>query len=157
MVRPARYKITRRWELGIEGGYFSDSGTALTTPGQQTIEQQKIKLFPLQAYFIYRLILDEDQLFVPYAGGGYSQFFYQQSLEGEETVKGSQAGYHVRMGLQLLLDWFDPSAANSFDLDLGVKNSYLALEAQYSRVDDFGSDPADLGGWSYLGSLLFEF
>lgn len=151
------FKISRRWELGIEGGYFSDSGTALTASGQTTIYNQKIKLFPLQAYLLYRLIFNEDQFFVPFAGGGYSHFFYRQSLENQETVKGSQDGYHVRMGLQLLLDWFDPAAADSFDADLGVKNSYLVLEVQYSKVDDFGSESIDLGGWSYLGGLLFEF
>ncbi len=151
------FKITRRWELGIDGGYFSDSGTALTESGLPSILQQKIKLFPLQAYFLYRLIFNEDQLFVPFIGGGYSHVLYRQSLEGKGTVKGSQEGYHARMGLQLLLDWFDSAAADSFDTDMGVKNSYLVFEAQYRKVNGFGSESLDLGGWSYLGSLLFEF
>ncbi len=151
------FKITRRWELGIEGGYFTDSGIALTGSGLPTIYDQKIKLFPLQAYLLYRLIFNEDQLFVPFVGGGYSHFIYRQSLEGKGTIKGSQEGYHARIGLQFLLDWFDPAAADSFNLDMGVKNSYLVFEAQYRKVNGFGSESVDLGGWSYLGSLLFEF
>jgi hypothetical protein len=150
------FKITRQWELGIDGGYFSDTGTALTQSGLTSILEQKISLFPVQVYLLYRLIRDEDQLFVPFVGGGYTHVIYRQSLEGKETVKGSQEGYHARMGLQLLLDWFDPADASSFNQDLGVTNSYFVLEAQYRKVDNFGSDP-DLGGWSYLGSLLFEF
>lgn len=151
------FKILRPWELGVEGGYFTDSGTALTASGLPSISRQKIKLFPLQAYVVYRLIYDEDQILVPFAGGGYTHVLYRQSLGGRGTVKGSQMGYHGRMGLQLLLDWFDPATADSFDLDLGVKNSYLVFEAQYRKVDDFGGESVDLGGWSYLGSLLFEF
>jgi hypothetical protein len=103
------------------------------------------------------LILSEDQLVVPFAGGGYNHIFFRQSLEGKETVKGDRFGYHARMGLQLLLDWLDSGAADTFDLDWGVKNSYLVFEAQYRRVDDFGSESIDLGGWSYMGGLLFEF
>jgi hypothetical protein len=151
------FKITRRWELGVEVGYFRDSGTASTVSGRTSIYEQKIRIFPMQVYLLYRLIFNEDQVFVPFAGGGYSHVLYRQSLEGKGTVKGSRDGYHARMGLQFLLDWFDPTAADSFDLDIGVKNSYLVLEAQYRKINDFGSESVDLGGWSYLGSLLFEF
>ncbi len=151
------FKITRGWELGVEGGYFTDSGIALTESGLPSILNQRIRYFPLQTYLLYRLIFNEDQIFVPFAGGGFSYIIYRQSLEGKGTIKGSQEGYHARLGLQLLLDWFDPAAADSFDMDLGVKNSYLVLEAQYSKVDRFGSESLDLGGWSYLGNLLFEF
>ncbi len=151
------FKIFRRWELGLEGGYFRDSSTALTVSGRTSIYEQKIRIFPLQAYLLYRLIFDEDQLFVPFVGGGYSHVLSRQSLEGKGTVKGSQEGYHARVGLQLLLDRFDSAAADSFDLDMGVKNSYFVIEAQYRKVNGFGGESLDLGGWSYLGSLLFEF
>ena len=43
--------------------------------------------------------------------------------------------------MQLLLDDFDPEAANSMYLDYGIYHTYLFLEAGYSRAMIDATDP----------------
>ena len=151
------FKLTRRLEIGVEGGYFSDEGRAITVSGRPSGTDQTFKLFPLQSYLLYRLVFYQGQPLVPYLGGGYSHFTYRTELEGGDSVKGGQEGYHLRWGLALLLDWLDPSAAVLAYKDWGLVNSYLFVEAQYARVNDFGNSSINLGGWTYWGGLLLEF
>ncbi len=149
-------KLIRNLEMGIEGAYFSEEGEGVTTSGRPSGTDLKLKFFPLQAYLLYQLIFYEDQPLVPYLGGGYSRFTYRMTLEGDQTIKGAQEGYHYRSGLALLLDHVDPSAAENAK-DWGLVNSYLFLEAQYAEVDDFGDASIDLGGWTYWAGLAYEF
>jgi len=150
------FKLTSRLEIGMEDGYFSDEGKAITTSGRPSGTDQAFKLFPMQAYLLYHLAFYKDQALVPYLGGGYSRFTYRSAVEGGETVKGAQEGYHLRWGLALLLDSLDVRAAQRA-VHWGLINSYFFLEAQYAEVDDFGDASIDLGGWTYAGGLRYEF
>ncbi len=150
------FKVTPRLEIGLEGASFSAEGKAVTTSGRVSGVNQNFKLFPVQAYLVYRFIFYKDQAFVPYLGGGYSRFSYQGEVEGGEKVSGAQEGSHFRGGLSLLLDALDPRTATNAE-DWGLINSYLFLETQYAEVDDFGDSAIDLGGWSYFTGLRYEF
>jgi len=150
------FKLTTRLEIGIEGAYFSDEGKALSTLGRPSGIPQEFELFPQQAYLLYQFAFLKDQALVPYLGGGYSRFTYRSQLDGGNTIKGAQEGYHYRAGLALLLDWINPSMAHDAE-EWGLDNSYLFIEAQYAKIEDFGDAPIDLGGWSYWGGLSYEF
>lgn len=151
------YKITRRLELGLDIGYFSDEGQALTLSGRVSGVRQTFRLFPLQAFLLYRFIFHEDQIIVPYAGGGYSHFTFRRLLENAKTIRGRFDGWHIRAGLQILLDGFDRVTAEAFEEEIGVSNTYLFFEGQYAKVNDFWSQPTNIGGWSSFSGLLFEF
>lgn len=153
------YKVLRQLEVGIEGGYIRDKGHGFaplhgTITGNVTYE-----LFPLQAFALFRGVFNEEQWFVPYAGGGWTRMYYRDKIEYQATVRGSVDGYHARGGVQLLLDNVDPSAATNFYLDYGVRHTYFFLEAQYIRAmaETTTGESVNLGGVSYLGGLLFEF
>ena len=60
--------------------------------------------------------------------------------------------------VRVALDVLDQSAANSFYSDVGVYHAYFFTEARYSRaMANTPSGSVNLGGWSYMGGLLFEF
>ena len=71
-------------------------------------------------------------------------------------MSGHADGYHIRGGLQLSLDIFDPRAANLMFLSYGVHHTFVFVEAEYTRAV-VSSVSTDLGGTAYLGGLLFEF
>jgi hypothetical protein len=150
-------KISPKWDIGIEGGYFTEKGSSRTPSGGISTLRQKIQLFPLKVFFIFNAIFEKSQLLVPFAGGGYSHVIFLQSLDGQSTISGDRSGFHGRGGLKILLDIIDPVGADAFNIGWGVKNTYFIMEAQYSRADDFGSDSINLGGWSYLGGIVVEF
>jgi len=70
--------------------------------------------------------------------GDISQF---EPEEGTDiTAEGATMGYHISVGMRLLLDGFDRTTADSFDEDMGFNNSYLFIEWSKLNLDDFGSD-----------------
>jgi hypothetical protein len=153
------YKIFRYLEVGVEGGYSSDSGQGFAL--QHAVQTGKVKyeIAPLQAFILFRGVFTENQLLAPYAGGGWTRIFYRETVENQDVIRGSADGYHGRAGLQLLLDTIDASAANSFYMDFGVHHTYLFVEAEYIRAmtDDANGVSVNLGGTSYLAGFLFEF
>ncbi len=148
------YKIIRQIEVGVEGGFLTDRGNAFAPLHQTAAGRVTYNLYPASAFVLLRGVFNENQWIVPYAGGGYTKMFYQEKVEGQDTVKGSANGYHARGGLQFLLDGLDRSAANNMYMDYGVYHTYLFVEAKYTRAVVSG---INLGGTSYLGGLLFEF
>lgn len=150
------YKLVRQVEVGISGGYTRAKGQAFapihgTAAGSVTYE-----LFPLNVFVLLRGVIKEEQWVVPYAGGGFTRLFYREQIEGQDTVKGSVDGYHVRGGLQFSLDAVDQSAANNMYRDYGIYHTYLFIETEYTHAVQ-RSVSTNLGGTAYLGGLLFEF
>lgn len=104
-----------------------------------------------------RLNFMEDQVLVPFGGGGADVywFFGDDNIEGEEINR--QEGYHLEGGLQILLDYFDSKQAKEIQRRWGVDNSYLSIGYRKSRVDGFGKDEVDIGGELFFGEILLEF
>lgn len=158
------YKILRQVEAGIEVGYARDKGQGLAPSHGTLAGNVQYEIAPLQVFVLFRGVFFEEQWIVPYAGGGWSRFYYREKIENQATVRGSADGYHGRAGLALLLDAIDPKAANNLFLEYGIQHSYLFIEVQSSTalVDTVasGSMPGvevNLGGTMYLAGLLFEF
>jgi hypothetical protein len=157
------YKVIRQVEVGIGGTYVSvnGSGQAPLHGGQPApASQVSYELFPLDVFVLARAVFDEDQLLVPYVGGGWTRMFYREEVKGQgQRVQGSTNGYHARGGIQLLLDRIDPDTAKEFYDDFRVRRTYFFTEAKYTYAAA-GINPSgsvNLGGVSYLGGLLFEF
>lgn len=155
------YKVLRQIEVGIEGMYSRDSGNGFAPDHGEVTGSVKYEVAPLNAFILLRGVFGEEQWLVPYAGGGWTRMFYREEIQYQGEVRGSVDGYHARAGLQLLLDQFDPSAANSFYLDYGVDHTYFFIEANYTRAmidtTETPSRSINLGGTSWLAGLLFEF
>jgi len=104
-----------------------------------------------------RINFIEDQVLVPFGGGGADAYWFlgEDKIEGYDI--GQQAGYHWEGGLQILLDYFDPTQAKEIQKRWGVDNSYLSLGYRRSRVDGFGEAKVDIGGELYFGEIILEF
>ena len=149
-------KVFRVFEAGVEVGRVHDQGVGGlplngTVGGTVTFD-----LYPVHAYLAVRGIFYENQWLVPYIGGGPSRVYYEQSVVGQSTSKGSATGSHTRAGLQFLLDRLSGSDATNLRNSFGVDNTYLFLEQQTIKAE-VKSVKVDLGGKVYLLGLLFEF
>lgn len=150
------YKLLRQVDIGIEGGWARTKGLATAQIHKTQAGSVTYEIYPVSAFVLFRGVWREDQLVVPYAGGGFTKILYRESVQGQQSTRGSANGYHARAGLQLLLDGADQAAANSMYLDYGVFHTYLFLEAEYSKAK-VREVSTDLGGTAYLAGLLFEF
>lgn len=149
-------KLTDRLEIGIGFNYSKAEGTSTTPTGRTSIDKTTYEQFPVNLSLSYRLLFSDNQVIVPYIGGGYTHIIYREKIN-DQKISGDLAGYHARGGLQILLDYFDPTAATDLDSDWNISNTYLTFEALYSKVDDFGKEEIDLGGLGYFAGLRFEY
>ena len=104
------YKVIRQVELGISAGYLQAKGKALAPIHGTTSGNATYKLAPVNVFVLLRGVMSENQWLVPYAGGGFTRMFYSEQVESQNSVNGSADGYHVRGGLQFVLDALDPKA-----------------------------------------------
>ena len=145
------YKLIRQVDIGISVGYAKDKGHAVASSANVTYE-----IVPVNLFILLRGVVNEDQWVVPYAGGGFTRLYYKEKIESQGTVNGSVDGYHVRGGLQFLLNSLDERAANRMFQDYGIHHTYLFGEAEYIHAV-VRSVSVNLGGTAYLFGFLFEF
>lgn len=150
------WKIIRQLELSTGILYGEANGDAVTVTGRKSNDDITFSEAPVNVSLIFRFVFSEDQIVVPYFGGGYTHVFYWEKLNGS-TKSGDQGGYHVRGGVQFLLDPLEPGAAQQLNFLWGIKHTYFFIEGMYSKVDDFGSEDVDLGSRGLLGGVLIEF
>jgi MYXO-CTERM domain-containing protein len=139
---------------GFGVGRWSHEGTALLADGTASNDKTRMTMIPLTLDVVYRFdILAERYEFpiVPYirAGGVYSIWWMLDGVDNissyttkaGKSVKavGATGGLEGTLGLRLLLDVFEPGAARSFDIEMGVNHSYLFAEVQKLWLNDFGS------------------
>ncbi len=104
-----------------------------------------------------RINFMEDQVLVPFGGGGIDMYW----VLGDFSVAGDninrQGGYHWEGGLQLLLDYFDPSQSKEIQKKWGVENSYFSIGYRQTEIDNFGKADVNIGGKMFFGEILVEF
>lgn len=99
---------------------------------------------------------------VPYAklGLGYALWWSEDGDDVAEIddvrAEGRSFGPQGALGLMFLLDPLEPSAAASFDANLGVNNSYLFAEWYVSKLDGFGGDHLQVGTNTWMVGIALE-
>ena len=153
------YKITQQIEVGLEGSYIKDKGRGLAPLHGIVTGDVTYELAPLNVFVLVRGVFRDNQVLIPYAGGGWTRMYYREKVQYQGDIKGSTDGYHARAGLQLVLDSMDPRAASNMYRDYGVFRTSLFFEARHIRamITDLNGTSVNLGGTSWLGGLLFEF
>jgi hypothetical protein len=150
------YKLRRQIEFGVEASRAQAKGQAFAPIHGTTAGDVTYQIYPVNVFILLRGVLSDGQWFVPYAGGGFTRMYYREKVEGQDTVKGSADGYHVRGGMQFLLDGLDRSGATSMYMDYGVFHTYFFIEAENTSAK-VKSISTDIGGTAYSAGLLFEF
>ena len=153
------YKIVRQIEFGLEGSYIKDEGQGVARLHNIVTGSVTYEVAPLNVFVLARAVFSDNQVLIPYVGGGLTRMYYREKVQYQEDIKGSTDGYHARAGLQIVLDDMDPRAAVNMSMDYGVHHTSLFFEARRIRamITDLNGASIDLGGTSWLGGLLFEF
>jgi hypothetical protein len=148
------YKLLRAVEIGFEYGRMRNVGVGELPINGGTGGEVEFTVNPAHMYLLIRGIWGEDQIAVPYVGGGITQVAYKQSILNQPEVKGKADGKHRRYGLQFLLDSTDISLASEMETEYGTNNTYLFIEKHHYEAD---VDGIELGGDTVFIGLLFEF
>jgi hypothetical protein len=171
-----QYNVWQRFgtlAIGAASGYAMDKGKAIAGDGSKPGDRTTFNVVPLQLHLAYQfdyLAQELDIPLVPFVKVGFDYWVWWFEDPSDETSKyespdgetftgsGGTFGWHVGGGLRFLLDWIDPSSASSFDMEIGVNNSYIFVEFLYAQVDDFGSSNSiRIGDGLLFGGLAFDF
>jgi hypothetical protein len=139
--------------FGIGASYWQKEGKALSLSGEKTADKTTLTVLPLSLDVAWRFDLLAkrwDIPLIPYLRGGlgYAVWWADNGVGntasstkgGKDTeAVGGTGGLHGALGLRLLLDVFEPQAARSFDIEMGVNHSYLFAEYRLWSLNDFGS------------------
>ena len=148
------YKLLRTVEIGLEYGQIRAKGVGELPINGSTGGEVTLTLKPTHLYLLLRGIWGEDQICVPYIGGGYTEVSYEQDVSNQPSSKGKADGNHIRYGLQFLLDRADVALAREMQSEYGTNNTYLFIEKQSFDADIEG---IELGGDTLFIGFLFEF
>ncbi|MGC6418289.1 MAG: MXAN_2562 family outer membrane beta-barrel protein [Bradymonadia bacterium] len=134
--------------LGSSIGYWCKEGKAIAPTGSDASDTTEMVIYPIQLEASYRLDRWVEYFpLVPMVRGGLSYYYWRifdgaddlASFSTGQDAQGGTLGWHVALGVHILLDAFDQEAAIDFERDAGLVNTYFTIEYQMSRVDDFGS------------------
>lgn len=154
--------------LGLLAGVFTDSARGIDPEtGERAGEKTFLKVLPGHLDVVVRV--DALPTFtkvplVPFVKAGLSYYIWWVEngrglgrYEGT-TGYGGTWGWNFSAGLMLLLDVFEPSAARTFDQEVGVNNSYLYADFFLARIDQFGDhNKLNLSDMTWTVGLAIEF
>lgn len=159
--------------VGGTAGYSRMVGKGINpTTGEAATDSTAMNVMPLSIQLVYRfdyLAQRYNIPLVPHVKGGFDYWIWwiedgvgdvAAVTEGTSEKKGYGGtwGAHVGLGIAFLLDFFAPKMAQTFDVDVGVNNSYIFFEYNWAWINDFGvGDRMNLSSGSFIGGLAFEF
>lgn len=153
--------------FGGEVGYGQVSGSSLDpATGVAGADTTTFHMVPFALNFGYFLDTWGDTVpLVPYAKVGldYSIWWVTNGVGDTATYLDSKGsgdtwGLHVSLGVRILLDFFAPKMATSFDGEAGVNNSYIFAEWFYGWDNDFASASSwQIGDSTAMFGLAFDF
>ena len=101
---------------------------------------------------------------VPYARAGLAYGLWWISngtglarAGGTQDAFGGSLGWHVSLGLAVLLDAFDRRLARSWDQTQGINHSYVVLEYGFTDLAGFGRPQLNIGNFNWSLGMAFEF
>jgi hypothetical protein len=164
--------------LAVAGaiGYYKENASAckkieLAATGLcvRSGDNTSLRLIPLAALLVYRMDEAARQWkipLVPYGKIGLNYTFWTVN-DGNGNVpyyagggrgQGGTAGWQAAVGMSLLLDFLDPSAARGFDADSGVNHTYAFFELDHIDGSGLGrKNVLHVGDNTWFTGLMFEF
>jgi len=143
----------RTVELDLGLGALVRSGSLVAADGEASGEVDALVAIPLSVGLTARLDVLPNQPVVPYVRAGIDSWFWRESWDESgqaSSVQGLKRGHHQAVGLQLLLDIFDPARAARLDAVEGYVDSYLFVERRTQVMDVEG---LSFGGELWLVGL----
>jgi hypothetical protein len=160
-------------------GYYKENAKACKLEGLQDDPSAKmsctrsgdntsLRLIPFAALAVYRFdVLAEHWKIplVPYGKFGFNYTLWKVTDGNGNTPSagggrgaGGTLGWQAAVGISLLLDFIDPSAARGFDADSGVNHTYAFFELATIQSSGLGRGNAlRVGDNTWFAGLMFEF
>ena len=139
--------ISSRLSVEIGGGYIEKTGKALTSSGDSTNIEAKLLLAPFSGSIKWNMEITP--LIKTYIGIGGDYWYYKEET-GEAKYKGEVGGYHGKAGINFF------KVPHSFDSKMEENFSFI-IEVVYSKIDRFGQNKTDLGGWFFNVGVGYSF
>lgn len=150
--------------VGLHAGYAEKYARATTSGGTTTSEKTGLHVIPLALLGHYQFDYGALHLgipLVPYVRFGpmYEPWWSTKGSKVEyvdgKRAAGGKWGYEGQVGLELLLDFFEPQFARDFDSDMGVNHSYFFVEYD-STQPTLGGSGLDLSAQHWMFGLTLE-
>lgn len=130
-------------ELDFGFGFFQELAYTIDGPdGVQSGERTMLTWWPLSLDGTARLHLLDEQPLVPLLRYGWDYVIWSEKSDNttgsKDVTTGAKFGTHWALGLQLLLDTFQPSRASLLEAQSGINDSWLTFEWRRQTVDDRG-------------------
>ncbi|HOC99200.1 MAG TPA: MXAN_2562 family outer membrane beta-barrel protein [Myxococcota bacterium] len=161
--------------IGAVLGYSRLVGTGINPVTlEEATDKTAMNVMPLAIHMLYKFDYLAQRYKVPLvphvkAGFDYWIWWIENGTGDVASVPGSSEGSvrkgyggtwggHVSLGIAFLLDFIAPSMAQTFDVDVGVNNSYLFFEYTWAWINDFGvGNSMNLSAGMFVGGIAFEF
>ena len=148
--------VRKRYGVEAGVGFLYDTGYAVgATTGRTSEDKLTFMLVPMELSFVWRADYFTWRYIVPYLKTGGDAVFFRQKLNGAST-KGMKYGIHGVGGIQINIGEIG-GVGRELDVDYGINDMFLTLEAEYAWINNFGGGGLDLSGQIYSIGFLFEF
>ncbi len=166
-------------ELDIGLGYHSKKGFQVgVVSGDTSIDEANMTWWDLQLAATGRLQIFDEQPLVPFARYGFNHLIWREAWDKSDDVvadpdrpfrpgtkdkiSGAFRGNHTALGVNILLDVFQPGRAGMLEADTGINDTWIVLEWRNqtiaNRVGDnetgTDADGEPLRGYDFSGSLF---
>ncbi|MCK5808768.1 hypothetical protein KAH37_07280 [bacterium] len=131
-------------------------GSAIRADGDISSDKTEAWFYPLMAEVKvrphYKFPL------YPYASFGFDYTFWWL-YEGDSLAQaGGTFGFHGSFGIQLSLNWMDPTASRGMKKHIGMRDTMLYAHWRLEKMNDFGKKASwDLSDSRFEFGILFEF
>ena len=114
-------------EFTVASGLYKDPGYRIDAAGNPSADKDTMQAIPFSVDATFRLDVLPEQPIVPFAGFGYDYWLWEESWTGGEK-SGGKSGTHTSMGVNILLDIFQPERASRLEASSGITDSYISIE-----------------------------
>jgi len=138
--------LSKYFSVDVESGFLKEKGWLLTASGAETRVQTKLTLVPVSASLNVNLKLMP--YVVGYVGVGPDYWYCQEETDDEiqhPEIEEWVGGVHGKIGFRL------------YNTDEKFKGTGALIESSYSRIDRFGDNETDIGGWAFKFGLFYHF
>jgi hypothetical protein len=146
--------------LSLSAGYGEAYVRSLTVGGTATADVNGFQVLPLRFMVLYKLdypAFHWNVPIVPYGQFGFAATPFRFKNGGTTELSGIRYGHAATAGVQLMLDFLEPSLSRNLDSDTGVNHSYLFAEYTYARVNNFGKPGPDLSSRDWMFGFALDY
>jgi len=152
-------RITRFFEVDAGVGFYQELSTKVSVADvdYHSAEHTMITAWPFSGSLTGRLDILHEQFLVPTARIGMDYWLWRENwyvnpdVGGGSELSGGKLGWHWGVGVNVLLDRFDPKRASWLATSAGIDDTYLVIDWRKTTLDAFG----DASGTGLLdGSMI---